>query len=260
MDDVFRHAITKMSHLHLVAAPAYRRRVIQMGEQPGHVHVVGALGLENFKRLKLPDIGQLSGDLGFDLSGRYVLVTYHPATLEDRLPVLVVDEMIAALETLKDVKILATKANADPGGRVINARLEAWAGASPSLVKLVDNLGQVRYLAALCGAAAVVGNSSSGLIEAPAVDVPTVNIGSRQNGRLMADSIIQAADDRGSIVSALHRALDPKFRDGLRQISPPYGRPVEIARSIVSIVKEADLSKLLKKTFYDLEERGRHVD
>lgn len=253
MDEYFRHAVTKMSHLHFVAAPAYARRVVQMGESPDRVFTVGALGLENFARLELPDVAALSKDLGFDLAGRYVLLTYHPATLADQSPMMALEEVLAALDQFPELKVLATKANADPGGRAINARLGAYTQANAARVHLVDSLGQVRYLAAMRGAAAVVGNSSSGIIEAPAIDVPTVNIGSRQDGRLKAAGIVDCPEERGAIVGALQRAFAPGFKPAMSSDSPPYGRPGPVAEKMVSILRGVELASLLRKSFFDLE-------
>lgn len=253
MDEYFRHAITKMAHLHFVAAADYLRRVLQMGEQPDRVWNVGAVGLESFLRLALPDVVALSRDLGVDLTTGYLLMTYHPATLAECSPVAALDEVLSALDAAPHLKVLATKANADPGGRAINARLELFARASGGRLVLVDSLGQVRYLAAMRGAAAVIGNSSSGIIEAPAIDVPTVNIGTRQDGRLKAASVIDCAEQRGAIRAALQRALHPGFRTSLAASSPPYGRPAPVASRIATVLSAADLGQLTRKTFYDLD-------
>ncbi len=253
LDEYFRHAITKLSHLHFVAAPAFARRVVQLGEHPDRVHTVGALGLENFARLALPDIEILSHDLGFDLGGGYVLLTYHPATLADQAPTLALEEVLAALDDFPHLKVLATKANADPGGRAINARLHTYQSASPQRVHLVDSLGQVRYLAAMRGAVAVLGNSSSGIIEAPAIDVPTVNIGSRQDGRLKAASIIDCRETRSAIADAISQVLAPSFRTRHCLAAPPYGRPGFVAARICAILRNAELGALRRKIFFDLE-------
>jgi UDP-hydrolysing UDP-N-acetyl-D-glucosamine 2-epimerase len=253
MDEYFRHAITKLAQLHFVAAAPYARRVIQMGEQPDRVFTVGALGLENFVRLDLPNLSSLSSEIGFDLSEPYLLLTYHPATLDERSPLEAFDEVLAALEAMPSLKILATKANADPGGRTINARLEAFVRASPERRHLVDSLGQARYLGAMRGAAAVVGNSSSGIIEAPAIDVPTVNIGSRQDGRLKAASVTDCPDVRDAIAAAIRQTLDPSFRASIAAQVPPYGRPRRIAGAIVGVLRSIELGPLRKKTFHDFD-------
>ena len=251
MDEAFRHAITKMSHLHFVAAPEYARRVVQLGEQPERVFNVGALGLENFLRLEIPDRAILSRNLGLDLAtAPYFLLTYHPATLVRRDPVQALEQVLSALSAFPDFKIVATKANADPGGRAINGRLATFARENPGRVHLADSLGQARYLGVLRGAAAVIGNSSSGIIEAPAVDVPIINIGSRQNGRLKAKSVLDCDEQRDAITAAIARALRPEFRTGLPP--PPYGRPRPVAERIAAVLRETNLSGLLVKKFYDL--------
>jgi len=252
IDDTFRHAITKMAHLHFTAADEYARRVVQMGEAPARVSNVGAVGLDNFKRLSLPDRSALASDLGIDLSGEYALVTYHPETMESGSPLEALEALLKAFEAFPELTLLITKANADPGGRVINARLEAFQASQPEKVHLFSSLGQVRYLAAMKHAATVVGNSSSGIIEAPAVDVPTVNIGSRQTGRLKAKSVIDVAQDPGDIIQGIRDALDPAFRRAFISGSPPYGRPGNATGAIISKLKVTRLDELTRKAFCDL--------
>ena len=256
IDDTFRHAITKMAHLHFTAADEYARRVVQMGEAPARVSNVGAVGLDNFRRLSLPDRSALASDLGIDLSGEYALVTYHPETMESGSPLDALEALLKAFEAFPELTLLITKANADPGGRVINARLEAFQASQPGKVHLFSSLGQVRYLAAMKHAATVVGNSSSGIIEAPAVDVPTVNIGSRQTGRLKAKSVIDVAQDPGDIIQGIRDALDPAFRRTCISGSPPYGRPGNATGAIISKLKVTKLDELTRKAFCDLPRRG----
>jgi UDP-hydrolysing UDP-N-acetyl-D-glucosamine 2-epimerase len=256
MDDAFRHAVTKMAHLHFVAAPDYARRVVQLGETPDRVHVSGALGLENLVRLALPAPGELARHVDLDLAGGYFLVTYHPATLEAGDPVEGLNELLSALEHFPGKKLIITKANADAGGRRINRRLESFAAAAPVRAHLADSLGQANYLAALKGADAVIGNSSSGIIEAPAVDVPTVNIGTRQAGRLRARSIIDCEPRRDAIVTAIETAMSPEFRGGLAGGAPPYGRPASASGKIAVTLRQVDLRTLRIKRFYDIHEAG----
>ncbi|MHB0952127.1 MAG: UDP-N-acetylglucosamine 2-epimerase [Allorhizobium sp.] len=256
VDDTFRHAITKMAHLHFTAAEEYARRIVQMGEAPARVSNVGAVGLDNFKRLSLPDRSALAADLGIDLSGDYALVTYHPATMEAGSPLDALEALLKAFEAFPELTLLVTKANADPGGRVINARLEAFQASQPGKVHLFASLGQVRYLAAMKHATTVVGNSSSGIIEAPAVDVPTVNIGSRQGGRLKAKSVIDVAQDPGDIIQGIRDALDPAFRQAFVSESPPYGRPGNATGAIISKLKVTKLDELTRKAFCDLPSQG----
>ena len=259
IDDTFRHAITKMAHLHFTAAEEYARRVVQMGEAPARVSNVGAVGLDNFRRLSLPDRSALASDLGIDLSGDYALVTYHPATMESGSPLDAVETLLKAFKAFPELTLLITKANADPGGRGINARLEAFQASQPGKVHLFASLGQVRYLAAMKHAAAVVGNSSSGIIEAPAVDVPTVNIGSRQGGRLRAKSVIDVAQDPRDIIQGIRDALDPAFRQAFVSESPPYGRPGNATGAIISKLKMTKLDELVRKAFCDLPGQGVQI-
>lgn len=251
IDEVFRHAITKMAHLHFTAAEDYRRRVIQMGEAPERSFNVGTVGLDNFIRLDLPSKQNLMADLGLPEQADYALVTYHPATIEKAGPLEGLEALIQAFEAFPELKLVITKANADPGGRRINERLEAFEVSQPDRVRLVTSLGQVRYLAAMKSAAMVVGNSSSGIIEAPAVDVPTVNIGTRQEGRLRAQSVIDMAEDAASIKAGIARALDPGFRAALKHTTPPYGRPGNATGRIMTVLQGTEFSGLVRKPFCD---------
>ncbi|OCW56999.1 UDP-N-acetylglucosamine 2-epimerase [Hoeflea olei] len=252
VDEVFRHAITKMAHLHFTAAEDYRQRVIQMGEAPERTFNVGAIGLDNFLRLELPPRRELMRDLGLPEDADYALVTYHPATMEKGGPLAGLEALLQAFEAFPDLKLVITKANADPGGRRINERLEGYQAERPERVRLVSSLGQLRYLAAMKHAAMVIGNSSSGIIEAPAVDVPTVNIGSRQEGRLRARSIIDVPETADAIGAGIARALDPAFRKDLKDAEPPYGRPGNATGRIVSVLETGQFGSLGRKPFCDL--------
>ena len=252
MDETFRHAITKMSHLHFVAADDYARRVIQLGEQPARVFDVGAIGLDNFKRLELPDMHQLSADLEFDLSDGFFLITQHSATLESGPPTHGIDVLLEALEHFPKIRLLITMANADPGGRAINERLDKYAKTHEDRVYLTSSLGQQRYLGALQTTMAVLGNSSSGLIEAPAVDVPTVNLGTRQAGRLRSHSVIDSAENASAIRTAIEKAISKEFRDSIKATTPAYGRAGMVVAGIIRQLRDVSFDTLLIKKFYDL--------
>jgi UDP-N-acetylglucosamine 2-epimerase (non-hydrolysing)/GDP/UDP-N,N'-diacetylbacillosamine 2-epimerase (hydrolysing) len=256
IDETFRHAITKMAHLHFTAADTYRDRVVQMGEAPTRVFNVGAVGLDNFSRLHLPSAASVLGELDLPDTAPFLLVTHHPATQEPGDACADIDALAAGLDVLPEHSVIFTKANADPGGRLVNARLEDLVRVHPDRMRLVSSLGQVRYLAAMKGAAAVVGNSSSGIIEAPAVDVPTVNIGRRQDGRLRALSVIDVAPDAAAIAEALCRATDPAFLTRIRADTPPYGRSATATAQIVSVLERTCLDRLLPKPFHDLATAG----
>lgn len=223
-DDAIRHAITKMASLHFTAAEPYRRRVIQMGEAPDTVFNVGAVGLDHLLRQPTMGHAELCSSLGFELREPYLLVTYHPVTLADEDPQTSFLALLAALDRFPDYQIILTYPNADNGGRTIIPLLEDYGRHQPERVLAIPSLGFRRYLSVLSRAAAMVGNSSSGLIEAPALGIPTVNIGQRQAGRLAADSVLHCAADEQSIHGAIETALSPAFATACRNVSNPYGQ------------------------------------
>lgn len=249
-DDAMRHAITKFASLHFVAAEPYRRRVIQMGEAPERVFNVGALGLDHLQRTPRLDTATLAASLGFPLRPPYFLVTYHPATLADEPPEDSFRALLAALDRFPDMQVLLTYPNADNGGRALIRLLDEYAAAQPGRVHALPSLGQARYLGAAAGAAAVVGNSSSGLIEVPALGVPTVNIGNRQQGRLLAPSVLNCAPTAAAIEHALQQALSPDHIARSRVAETPYGRG-DAAGQIVHVLETVELSPL--KRFHDLD-------
>ncbi len=253
MDDAMRHAITKMAHLHFVATEPYRDRVIQLGEAPERVFTVGAPGLDNIGKLDLPDRAGLEGELGLPDNQAYFLVTYHPVTLSGDDTGAEAEEMLAALDQFPDHRVVLTGVNADPGHDRISGLLSDYAAKNQIRVSLHASLGQRRYLAAMKFAAAVVGNSSSGIIEAPAMKTPAVNIGDRQKGRLRAPSIIDCPGNRNDIAAAIGRALEPDFRAELESMTPPYGGGGGGASAkIKDHLKAADLAVLRQKSFHDI--------
>ncbi len=246
-DEAFRHAITKMSHLHFTAAEPYRQRVIQLGEDPARVWNVGALGVEAVTRIERLSRATLEERLGgFELGERPLVVTYHPATLDVSGPGAAVSALTAALDEFPDRQVVVTGSNADPGGRLVDELFASWAGRQSQRVRCVPNLGQQGYLSLVALAGAVVGNSSSGIIEAPAVGVPTVNLGSRQAGRLRAPSVLDCAEERPAIVAALTAALGSAWPP-----SSPYGSGGASAR-IRDILVTEPLDGILRKRFFDL--------
>lgn len=249
IDESIRHAITKMSHLHFVAAEQYRTRVIQLGEHPDSVFNVGALGIENIKRLQLLNRSQLEQSINFELGSSCFLITYHPATLGTVEPAAAMQALLDALDLFPDAKILFTKPNSDTDGRILIQMIDEYALLNKGRVTVFTSMGQVRYLSALQLADAVIGNSSSGIIEAPACNVPTVNIGNRQSGRLKADSIIDCQETTESIASAISKALSTPFREGVKQGVSLYGYG-ESALRIKNQLKQVNLSST--KRFYDL--------
>lgn len=252
-DDAIRHAITKMSHIHFVAAEEYRRRVIQLGEDPQRVFHVGALGVDAVTRLPLMGRAELEHDLGIAFRGRNLLVTFHPATLDEGEPGEQMDELLAALGELSDTCLIFTMPNADTGGRTLAARIERFVAGRPDAHAFVS-LGQRRYLSCLKQADGVVGNSSSGLIEAPAFGKGTVNIGDRQKGRLRAASVIDCTPRRESIAAALATLYAPAFEDAVRGAANPYGDG-GASRRIVDALTSVSLDGIGKKAFFDLPEQ-----
>jgi len=249
IDESIRHAVTKMSQLHFVAAEPYRTRVIQLGEQPGTVFNVGALGIENTKRLKLLDKSQLEQNINFEMGSSCFLVTYHPATLGSIAPPVAMQALLDALDYFADAKIIITKPNSDTDGRILGQMIDEYAHHNKGRVAVFTSMGQLRYLSALQLVDAVIGNSSSGIIEAPASNTPTVNIGDRQSGRLKADSIIDCLETKESIIAAINKALSPSFREGIEQGISLYGYG-ETATEVKNHLKQANLSTT--KRFYDL--------
>ena len=255
LDDGYRHAITKLAALHFTAAEPYRRRVIQMGEAPERVYNVGAPGLEHWVRTPLLTRAELERALDFALGETTLLVTFHPATLDEGSPAEQCRELLAALDAFGHAHVVFTLPNADPGGAAIIPLLEGYAASHPQRCRLFASLGQQRYLSLLRQVQAVVGNSSSGLIEAPSAGCVTVNIGERQRGRLRASSVIDCAPHRGDIEVAIRRALDPAFRAALGQVHNPYGDG-HVAARILQILRQAEPRALLRKPFYDISGEG----
>lgn len=250
-DESIRHSITKMSHLHFTAAEEYRRRVIQLGEHPDRVYNVGGMGIENIKRLKLLDKEAFEESIDFKLGEKNVLVTFHPVTLENSTAGHQFQELLNALDTQKDTHIIFTKANSDTDGRIINQMIDDYVAQNQDKSIAFTSLGQLRYLSALQFMDAAVGNSSSGLLEAPSFKIGTVNIGDRQLGRLKAQSVIDCKPDQKSIEEAFEKLYSDEFQMCLENVKNPYGEGMA-SKQILDVIKSIDLSKLIKKSFYDL--------
>jgi GDP/UDP-N,N'-diacetylbacillosamine 2-epimerase (hydrolysing) len=249
-DEALRHSITKMSHLHFVAAEEYRGRVIQLGESPDRVFLVGGLGIENILKLPLLERPALEAALGFELMRKNLLVTFLPATLDAQSSEAQFAELLAALEPLEDTRLIFTLPNADPGGQALIGMVEEFA-ARHGNAQARASLGQLLYLSCLRHVDAVVGNSSSGLCEAPSFRTATINIGDRQRGRLRAASVIDCAPGRDAIAAAIERAYSAEFRAGLAAVRNPYGETAASDR-IVPVIRSYPLDTILKKSFYDL--------
>jgi UDP-N-acetylglucosamine 2-epimerase (non-hydrolysing) len=251
VDDHLRHAITKMATLHFAAAEPYAKRIIQMGEAPERVFVTGAPGVDAALSLQMLDRETLGRDLGQPLSHPLLLVTYHPVTLrtDDEGPA--IDALLEALDETPGARIVITGVNADAGREKIEARLEAFAASRKPRVTLHASLGQARYLSVMKEADAVIGNSSSGIIEAPAMGVPTVDIGNRQGGRLKAPSVISCGESKAAIAKAITQALDPAFRASIQSQTPPYGGGGAAKRMKEILAASGQLLRRPKR-FYDL--------
>jgi len=253
IDEAIRHSVTKMSYLHFTSTESYRRRVIQMGEDPTRVFNVGAIGVENALNTKLMSLEELETNLGFSLGNKYAVGTFHPVTLEKSTAEAQANELIRALDRHKDIKFLFTKANADTDGRAINEILDQYAFKNNNFF-LVDSLGMRRYLSALNNALFVIGNSSSGLIEVPSFGIPTINIGDRQKGRISSDTVINCGPVEFEIDNAINKALDNSFRLTCSKASNPYGGG-NTSQKIVTIIRDFFDNKRIsiKKKFFDME-------
>lgn len=250
IDEPIRHSITKMSHLHFVAAEEYRRRVIQLGEQPDRVFNVGGLGVDNILRLKLLTREELETELDFKLLSRNLLITFHPVTLEQNTSADQMQELLAALAELKDVGLIFTMPNADTEGRVLFQQIKDFFAKHPN-ARAYTSLGQLRYLSCIQHVDGVVGNSSSGLAEVPSFKKGTINIGDRQRGRLKAVSVIDSAPERVALSRALAQLFSEEFKSQLTSLKNPYGNG-GASEAIVKALETIDFGDLLKKRFYDL--------
>ena len=249
-DDALRHSITKMSHLHFVAAEAYRQRVIQLGESPERVFLVGGLAMDNLERLEILGKEELECMLDLKFEKKSLLITFHPATLEQGAAANQMEELLAALDQLGDTQLIFTMPNCDTESRILIKMIERFVGQNPNAHSFIS-LGEQRYLSCIAQVDGVVGNSSSGLLEVPSFKKGTVNIGARQEGRLMATSVINCDPDREDISRAIRRLYTKEFQEGLQSTINPYGIG-GASEKIIQTLKNYPLSNLLKKRFYDL--------
>lgn len=250
IDESIRHSITKMAHFHFVAAEDYRKRVIQLGEQPENVFHVGGLGIDNILRLKLLSRSQLEDELNFKLAKRNLLITFHPVTLEQSTSFDQMKELLIALDKLDDVGLIFTMPNADTDGRGLFRQINDFCESHP-IARAYTSLGQLRYLSCIKHVDGVIGNSSSGLLEVPSFRKGTVNIGDRQRGRLCADSVINCSADSVSISESIDFLFSPSFVKKLSSIKNPYGNGGASA-SIVKILELKSFDNLLKKKFFNV--------
>ena len=250
-DESIRHSITKMSHLHFTATEEYKNRVIQLGEHPSRVFNVGGMGIENIKRLKLLSKEEFEKSIEFKLNSKNILVTFHPVTLENSTAKEQFQQLLDAIDELEDTNIIFTKANSDTDGRVINQMIDEYVTKNSHKSIVFTSLGQLRYLSALQYVDAVVGNSSSGLAEAPSFKIGTINIGDRQKGRIKASSVIDCEPNKDSILNSFEKLYSKEFQETLKTTINPYGSGCA-SKKIVEILKNVNLKNILKKSFYDL--------
>ncbi|MCT7498975.1 UDP-N-acetylglucosamine 2-epimerase [Aliarcobacter cryaerophilus] len=250
-DEAIRHSITKMSHLHFTATNEYKNRVIQIGEHPSRVFNVGGMGIENIKRLELLNKKEFEKSIEFKLNIKNILVTFHPVTLENSTAKEQFQQLLDAIDELEDTNIIFTKANSDTDGRVINQMIDEYVTKNSNKSIVFTSLGQLRYLSALQFVDAVVGNSSSGLAEAPSFKIGTINIGDRQKGRIKASSVIDCEPNKDSILKSFEKLYSKEFQETLKTTINPYGNGCA-SKKIVEILKNVDLKNILKKSFYDL--------
>ena len=254
LDDTFRHCITKMSLLHFPGCKQSAERLIQLGENPSRVFNVGEPGVENCFSVMPIRRSELQSCLGFDITQKsYAIVTFHPATMEDNSAEAQVCELISALENFPNMNFIITKANADSGGRAINQIWDKQANAHSNWL-VVSSLGVERYISAMKYAEMIIGNSSSGIVEAPAMKKPSINIGNRQRGRMMAESVICCEPQAEEITCAIKRALSPEFKTAAANVVNPFGDE-QTSQRIFDVIKNflTDGPHNIKKEFYDFK-------
>lgn len=250
LDEAFRHSITKMSQIHFVAANEYQNRVVQLGENPENVHLVGGLGVDLIQNLKLYTKKELETELDLIFSRKNLLITFHPVTLEDNTSDFQISQLLLALAKMKETTLIFTMPNADTGGNAIREKIEEFVRNKEN-ARAYASLGNLKYLSLMSHVDAVVGNSSSGLTEAPTFKVGTINIGERQSGRLKANSVIDCRATENDISKALSKIYSDEYQEVLRSVVNPYGEGGASDR-IVRLIKKVQLRNILLKKFYDV--------
>ena len=252
IDDYFRHSITKMSLLHFVYTEEYRKRVIQLGEHPDRVFNYGALNVDAMKKIGILSKAELEQEINFSLSPKSLLVTFHPVTLEDNTAKDQFPQLLNAISRFEGLRIIFTKTNADTEGRAINALIDQYVETNSDNTIAFTSMGQLRYVSALNYVDAVVGNSSSGMIETPTLKLPTVNVGERERGRILAKNVIDCEPTVENIRTALEKAFSEDFKESLKDMVSPYEKD-DTAKNIARILREYPLPKTTKKKFYDIK-------
>jgi len=252
IDDAIRHSITKMSHLHFVATEEYRNRVIQLGENPENIYNFGEAGLDNIINLKLMSRTEFEESISFKLNAKNLLITYHPTTL-DSIEKIIKDfqNILDVLDTIPNCTFIFTKANSDEGGRKINSMIDEYVMTHKNKAIVFTSMGQLRYLSALQYVDAVVGNTSSGIVEAPSFKIGTINIGDRQKGRIQSKSVINTTAERETLKLAIYKLYSEIFQERLKTTINPYGQGKSSKRT-KEVLKNVNLKNIIKKEFRDL--------
>lgn len=257
VDEAIRHSITKMSHIHFTTTEEYRRRVIQLGESPQSVYNVGALGIENIRTINLMEKKALEKALDYQFLSTTIMLTYHPVTLEDATSEEQFRNILDVLDAHKEISVIFTKANSDMNGRIINRMIDDYVSSNSRRCVAYTSLGQLKYLSTLQYCDAVVGNSSSGIIEVPSFKIPTVNIGDRQKGRVRAESVIDCGNDKEEIDIALTKALSIEFREQIGKVVNPY-EGYRTSDRVIEVISKALRDGIdIKKRFFDIENYQR---
>lgn len=251
-DESLRHCISKMSYLHFTSTEEYKKRVIQLGENPNRVFNVGALGVENIKNMKLLSKEELEKQIDFELHDRYALVTFHPVTLEKSTSKIQFLNLLNALEEIQDLKVIFTKSNSDTDGRILNKMIDDFVMKNPKKYKAFVSMGQLRYLSAMKYSCMVIGNSSSGIVEAPSFKIPTINIGDRQKGRIQGETIINSYPCKEDILRSIQIATVNIENSSYKNVINPYGDGCTSEKIIKEIKKQLEIKINLKKKFYDI--------
>tara|TARA_A100001011_G_scaffold398926_2_gene505232 strand:- start:2701 stop:3870 length:1170 start_codon:yes stop_codon:yes gene_type:complete len=252
IDESIRHCITKMSHLHFTAAAEYSKRVIQLGEDPSKVFNVGGFGIENIKKLKLLNKREFEKTINFKLNSKNILVTFHPVTLENNTSKEQFQELINSIDDLENTNIIFTKTNSDPDGKIINSMIDDYTFNNSNKSIGIASLGQLNYLSALQYIDFIIGNSSSGLTEAPSFKIGTINIGDRQRGRINAKSVVNCLPIKKSIKAAINKIYSNEFQKLLENVKNPYGDGYA-SKKVLNVLKSINLEGILKKKFFNIK-------
>lgn len=252
-DDAIRHCITKMAHLHFTSTEEHRNRVIQLGEQPNRVFWSGSLGVNNIRNEEIMPLDELEDSIKFQLGNKFLLVTFHPTTMENGSAEDQCEALLNALSEINaDYQLLFTLPNSDTNGRIITAKVKEYVAKHPETAFAITSLGKKRYYSALKYATAVIGNSSSGLIEAPIFNIPTLNIGNRQEGRTRCESIVDVPATYETIKEGLHKAISNEYKEIAAKVNSPYEKAGSV-ELVFNTIKSYPLDGITKKEFYDLK-------